>query len=87
MQFLMRNQEKQLTAAQRALLDFCDGADAHSLYQHLSVTLGLSITKYVRNSLGDEMPSSPTEKTLEAWYFTLELMSIIHDISVESSQQ
>lgn len=77
----MRNQEKQLTPAQRALLDFCDGADAHSLYQNLSITLGLSITHYV-----SEEKSSPTEKTLEAWYFTLELMGIIHDIAVESSQ-
>lgn len=79
----MRHLEKELTPAQCALLEFCHQTDADCLYKSLSLTLGLSIVGHVPESIGGDAPT-PTVKTLEAWYFTLELMEHLHDISAES---
>lgn len=79
----MRNLEKELTPAQIALLDCCTTNGADCLYKSLSITLGLSIISHVPESIGGDAPT-PTVKTLEAWYFTLELLEHLHDISAES---
>ncbi len=79
----MRHSEQPITPAQRALLDICAGADASELYRHLSTTLSTSIQNFNRHSLTDDLRSSPTEKTIEAWYFTLELMECLHAIALE----
>lgn len=81
--FPMPNSESKLTPAQRALLEICRGADAGNLFKSLSITLSLSITHYLPDVPGGASRSTPADKTLEAWFFTLELMEHLHDIAVE----
>ena len=70
----------QLTPAQIDLLQTVSHLEASDLYEHLSATLGLSITGYIEK---DGHLSTPTQKTLDAWYFTLQLLLKIHLIAAE----
>lgn len=79
----MQHSEQSITPAQRALLDICSRGDAGNLFKSLSITLSLSITHYLPDVAGGASRSTPADKTLEAWFFTLELMEHLHDIAVE----
>lgn len=82
--FPMRIQEeKELSPAQKELLSFASHLEANDLYKHLSTTLSISIVNYLNKNDRDDPTAIPTYKALEAWYFTLELMDHLHDISVE----
>ncbi|MBL7780691.1 MAG: hypothetical protein JNM22_05690 [Saprospiraceae bacterium] len=69
---------RKITPAQDALLSFASHLEAGSLFTYLNTTLGLSIARFAGS---DE--SNPTAITTNAWYFTLELLQRLHDISVE----
>ena len=47
----MTTNESKLTPAQKAMLGFLSGTDAHTVYQDLSTTLGLSIANFSRHYL------------------------------------
>ena len=65
------------------MLEFASPQEASSLYDALHTTLSLCIVNYRRpEDTGDPM-AQPGEKTLEAWYFTLELLQKLHAIAVE----
>lgn len=69
----------EVTPAQKRLLDTCSHLEADKMYQQLSTTLSLAIVNY----MSQDPSAYPTSKTLEAWYFTLELMECLHEISIE----
>jgi len=77
----MQDPGKVLTPAQQELLSCCSHLEADKMYQQLSITLSCSIVNYCKDD--SDTYGHPTIKTLEAWYFTLELMDCIHAISVE----
>lgn len=68
----------ELTPAQQALLNCCSHLEADKMFQQLSTTLSLSVSNYCHDEGG-----TPTAHTLQAWYFTLELMGCIHALAVE----
>lgn len=77
----MQHSEKQLTPAQQSLLNTCSHLEADKMYEQLSTTLSISIVNYCKEA--EPGYDHPTTKTLEAWYFTLELMGCLHAIAVE----
>lgn len=71
----------QLTPAQIQLLDFISHLEASSIYESISTTLAMSISDFRDR---DDSDSGPTQKVLEAWFFTLELLRHIHLIAAET---
>ena len=79
----LQHHDPPLTPAQRALLDFCKGREASGLYHHLSDTLAMSVQNFCRNYPDEMDRTSPSESIIESWYFTLQVMNLLHDLAVE----
>ena len=73
----MRHSEQPtLTPAQLALLEFVSHTEADSMFQQLHTTLSMVLGT-------DEPGEGLTFKVAQACYFHLELLGLIHAISVE----
>ena len=77
----------ELTPAQVAMLDYFSPIEADSLFQYLSTTLSISIIGYKAHDDKDDPLFRATEKALEAWYFTLEIMDKLHALAVEERKK
>ncbi len=79
----MHSNETPITAAQRALIEFTTSAEADNLFNQLHTTLSVSIVNYLQPSERDDPYASATQITLEAWYYTLEIMKRLHALALE----
>ncbi len=61
------------------MLNFARPLEADSLFKYLQTTLGISMSGFYH----EDDDGGPTGLTLDAWYFTLQLMGYLHDIAVE----
>lgn len=78
MLFPMSHPESKLTPAQIALLEFCQSVEP---YQYLSTTLSVCIGNYMKRFDDDPEPAGPTPTVLEAWYFMVDMLALLHDIA------
>lgn len=77
----MPNQELP-TAAEMRFLEFCRDNGASVMYSSLSTMLTLSIQNFIPDHIGAESPGSPGPVTLEAWFFTVEMLEALHRLEV-----